>query len=55
MKKYFIAIIFSAIIGGSLGALMNVFGGVDPYVSGAIIGGICAWVSQYTINYYNNK
>tara|TARA_B110000263_G_scaffold162702_1_gene141584 strand:+ start:150 stop:317 length:168 start_codon:yes stop_codon:yes gene_type:complete len=55
MKKYFISIFLSIMIGGSLSIIFKLLGGVNPYIAGAVIGGVCGFFSHYTIYYYNNK
>ena len=55
MKKYFISILLSVMIGGSLSMIFKLLGGVDPYISGAVIGGVCGFFAHYTIYYYKNK
>ena len=55
MKKYFISILLSVMIGGSLGMIYKLLGGIDAYVSGAVIGGVCGFFAHYTVYYYKNK
>ena len=55
MKKYFISILLSVMIGGSLGIIFKLLGGIDAYVSGAVIGGVCGFFAHYTVYYYKNK
>ena len=55
MKKYFISILLSVMIGASLGIIFKLLGGIDAYVSGAVIGGVCGFFAHYTVYYYKNK
>ena len=42
-------------IGGSLSMIFKLLGGVDPYISGVVIGGVCGFFAHYTVYYYKNK
>ncbi len=55
MKKYFISILLSVMIGGSLSMIFKLLGGVDAYISGAVIGGVCGFFDHYTVHYYSKK
>ncbi len=42
-----------------IGQLVNMtdlyLGGVDAYISGAVIGGVCGFFAHYTVHYYSKK
>ena len=46
-------------ISPEIGQLVNMtdlyLGGVDAYISGAVIGGVCGFFAHYTVHYYSKK